>query len=111
VQLGLAIAKKMVGAALHVNPETVLTAVEEALRHVAHVKGPVTLVVNPDDAATVRSYLETCPPQSGWAVREDPLIAGGGCRIETAAGEVDATLESRWHRVTAALGTPLSWVE
>ncbi|HEX2828964.1 MAG TPA: FliH/SctL family protein [Burkholderiales bacterium] len=111
VQLGLAVAKKMIGAALKANPEVVRVAVEEALRHVAHVRGPVTLAVNPDDAAVVRAYLETSPPQSGWSVREDPLVAAGGCRVETAAGEVDATLESRWHRVTAALGTATNWVE
>lgn len=111
VQLGLAVAKKMIGAALKANPDVVRDSVEEALRHVAHVRGPVTLAVNPDDAAVVRAYLETSPPQTGWAVREDPLVAAGGCRVETAAGEVDATLESRWHRVTAALGEPTNWVD
>jgi flagellar assembly protein FliH len=111
VQLALAVAKKMVGAALTVNPDAVRESVEEALRQVAHFRGPVTLAVNPEDAALVRTYLETAPPQNGWAVREDPLVAAGGCRVETSAGEVDATLESRWHRITTALGQPLDWIK
>ena len=111
VQLGLAVARKMVGAALKVNPEAVKASVEEALRQVAHFRGPVNLAVNPDDAAIVRAYVETAPQPNAWSVREDPLVAVGGCRVETAAGEVDATLESRWYRITAALGSPLNWVE
>ena len=111
VQFGLAVARKMVGAALKANPEAVRASVEEALRQVAHFRGPVTLAVNPEDAPAVRAYLESSPPSNGWAVREDPLVAAGGCRVETAAGEVDATLEQRWHRITAALGQPLNWVE
>jgi flagellar assembly protein FliH len=111
VQLGLAVARKMIGATLQVNPEAVRESVEDALRQVVHFRGPITLAVNPEDAPLVRAYLEASPPPNGWTVREDPLVAAGGCRIETAAGEVDSTLESRWHRITAALGQPLNWVE
>ena len=111
VQLGLAVARKMVGEALCVRPEAVRESVEEALRHVTHFRGPVTLAVNPDDAALVRDYLESAPPQHPWSVREDPLIATGGCKVETAAGEVDATLEQRWHRITAALGQTTNWID
>jgi flagellar assembly protein FliH len=111
VQLGLAVARKMVGATLKVNPESVKASVEEALRQVAHFRGPVMLAVNPEDATLVRAYVESAPASSSWAVREDPLVAVGGCRVETAAGEVDATLEQRWHRITAALGQPVDWIE
>jgi flagellar assembly protein FliH len=111
VNLGLAVARKMIGESLKVRPEAVRVSVEEALRHVAHFRGPVTLAVNPEDAPLVRGYLDAAPPQHGWSVREDPLVAAGGCRVETAAGEVDATLEQRWHRITAALGHPLNWVD
>ena len=111
VQLGLAIARKLVGEALRVKPEMIKQSVEDALRHVAHIRGPVTLAVNPADSPIVRSYLETSPPLDGWSLREDAAIAAGGCRVETAAGEIDSTLEQRWHRVTAALGQPTDWIE
>lgn len=111
VQLGLAVARKLVGEALRIRPEIVRESVEEALRHVAHIRGPVSVVINPDDAPIVRSYLETSPPRDAWSLREDPTIACGGCRLETPAGEVDATVGQRWHRVTAALGNPADWIE
>jgi flagellar assembly protein FliH len=111
VALGLAVAKKLVGESLRVHPEAVRESVEEALRQVAHIRGPVSVAVNPDDAALVQAHLETAPPRGGWSVREDAGISAGGCRIETGAGEVDATLEQRWHRITVALGQPTEWVD
>jgi flagellar assembly protein FliH len=111
VQLGLAVARKLIGEALRVRPEMIKQSVEDALRHVAHIRGPITLAVNPADALIVRSYLENSPPVDGWSLREDASIAAGGCRVETAAGEVDSTLEQRWHRITAALGQPTGWIE
>jgi flagellar assembly protein FliH len=111
VLLGLAVARKLVGEALRVKPEMIRQSVEDALRHVAHIRGPITLAVNPEDALIVRSYLETSPPLDGWSLREDAAITPGGCRVETAAGEVDSTLAQRWHRITAALGQPTDWIE
>jgi flagellar assembly protein FliH len=111
VQLGLAVARKLIGEALRVKPEMIRQSVEDALRHVAHIRGPITLAVNPADALIVRNYLETSPPIDAWSLREDPTITAGGCRVETAAGEVDSTLAQRWHRMTAALGQPTDWIE
>jgi flagellar assembly protein FliH len=111
VQLGLAVARKLIGEGLRVRPEMIKQSVEDALRHVAHIRGPITLAVNPADALIVRSYLETAPPVDGWSLREDASIAAGGCRVETAAGEVDSTLAQRWHRITAALGQPTDWID
>ena len=111
VQLGLAVARNLVGVSLQVRPELVQDCVEEALRYVAHATGAVYLTVHPDDAALVKGLLEASSRAASWSIREDETIARGGCRVETAGGEIDATLESRWHRTTAALGQPHDWVE
>jgi len=111
VQLGLAVARKLVGAALEARPEIVQECVEEALRHVVQTPGPVHVIVHPEDAALVRSQLEVSPRAGAWALKEDSTIARGGCRVITAAGEVDATLNSRWERITTALGEPLGWMK
>jgi len=110
VQLGLAVARKLVGAGLRAQPELVQASVEEALRHLAHAQTPVQVVVHPEDALIVRAYLERAPRAAAWSLEEDARLARGGCRVETATGEVDATLAQRWERVTAALGEPLGWV-
>ena len=110
VQLALVVARNLVGAALAVQPEIVQTSVEEALRQMAHNYGPVHLTVNPQDAALVREVLKASSRTPGWSLKEDQTISRGGCRVETAGGEVDATIENRWQRTTAALGSPQDWV-
>jgi flagellar assembly protein FliH len=110
LQLALIVARNLVGAALEAHPEIVQTCVEEALRQMAHNYGPVHLTVNPQDAALVREVLKASSRTPGWSLKEDQTISRGGCRVETTGGEVDATIESRWQRTTAALGSPQDWV-
>jgi flagellar assembly protein FliH len=104
------VARKLVGAALEARPEIVQECVEEALRHVVQSAGPVNVMVNPEEAAIVRIHLEASSRAGAWVLREDASIARGGCRVVTGAGEVDATLGSRWERITTALGEPLGWI-
>ena len=54
----------------------------------------------------VRQYLDKEPGVGLWRLLPDPEITPGGCIAETALGDIDATLETRWKRVTAALGYP-----
>ncbi len=110
VQLALTVARNLVGAALQVRPEIVQTCVEDALRQMAQNYGPVHLRVHPDDAEFVREALEASARTPGWSLKEDASMSRGGCCLETAAGEIDATLETRWRRTTAALGTPSEWI-
>jgi flagellar assembly protein FliH len=110
VQLGLVVARNIVGAALNARPEIVQNSVEEALRQMAHNYGPVHLAVNPEDAAIVREVLKASSRTPGWSLKEDANMSRGGCRAETAAGEIDATIETRWQRTTAALGQPSQWI-
>ena len=110
VQLALTVARKMVGAALEARPEIVQTCVEEALRQMAHNYGPVHLTCHPEDAELVRDALKASARTPGWSLKEDPTVARGGCRLDTAAGEVDATIETRWQRTTAALGPTRDWI-
>ena len=43
-------------------------------------------------------------------VVEDASLLRGGCRIETSAGEIDATLQTRWQKLSAALAQDHEWV-
>jgi len=67
------------------------------------------LVLNPEDANLVRQMLAYEYQESVWRVIEDPHMARGGCRIETAEGELDATVETRWKRIVSALGSDADW--
>lgn len=108
--LALDIARRMLGQALKLRPELVLPVIQEAVRCLPQFDQTVRLVLHPQDAMLVRAHLAEHPPASGWLIVEDAQLACGGCRVETASGEVDATLQNRWRRVLAALGSTEEWM-
>lgn len=110
VELGLTVARKIIGAAVELQPEVVLHAVEEALRHLGRVPGEIHVLVHPEDAAIVEPHLHATAGARTWKLKADATIARGGCRVATSGSEVDATVAHRWQRITAALGNAQEWV-
>ncbi|MEW6313678.1 MAG: flagellar assembly protein FliH [Pseudomonadota bacterium] len=109
--LALAISRQIVRRTLDVRPELVLPLVEDLLDALPQTGHPPRLVVHPADAALLHAYLETHKiPPPGWKIVENPHVERGGCLIETATSEIDATLEGRWKRVIASLGRDDAWL-
>ena len=108
--LSLDIARQMLHQALKVNPELLLGVVREAIGTLPHFNQGAHLVLHPADAELVRDRMGEQLTHSGWKIFEDARIERGGARIETANSQIDATLESRWNRVVAALGQDTSWL-
>lgn len=100
--LALAIARQMVGQALAAEPEHILTLVRDLLRVEPTLNGTPRLLMHVDDAALVQQQLADELHAAGWRIRTDPSIQRGGCRVHAAGGALDATVETRWERVTAA---------
>jgi flagellar assembly protein FliH len=109
--LALGISRQMLRQALQVRPELVLPVVREAINSLPQANQHPQLFLHPQDAALVRSCLEADLAHGHWRVVEDGQITPGGCRLETAQSELDATLESRWRRVLEALGQSGDWLE
>jgi flagellar assembly protein FliH len=110
LDLALDIARRMLHQALKVQPELLLGVVREAIGTLPHYNQGAHLVLHPDDAALVRERMGEQLSHSGWKIFEDARIERGGARIETANSQIDATLESRWDRVVAALGQDAKWL-
>jgi flagellar assembly protein FliH len=110
LDLALDIARQMLRQALVVRPELVLTVVKDAINSFPHVNQHPQLILHPQDAALVRSCLEAELAHGHWRVVEDNQIEAGGCRLETASGELDATLERRWQSVLESLGQNGEWL-
>ena len=108
--LALAVARQMLREALKVRPELVLPVVRQAIASLPQANQHPQLFLHPDDAALVRSGLESELAQGHWRVVEDGQMQRGGCRLETAQSELDATLESRWKKVLEALGRDGEWL-
>jgi flagellar assembly protein FliH len=111
LNLALDLAKAMLKAALKVRPELVLPIVGEAIRYLPSVQQPALLVLNPQDADIVRSHMKDELDKAGWRIAEDTQMERGGCRVETASNQVDASAPVRWQRIADALGKQADWLE
>ena len=111
LDLALAISKQIVRESLKVRPELVLPIVNEVLSQLPHSHKHARLTLHPEDAALVRARMGDAINHSGWHMIEDAKMARGGCRLDTADCDIDATIESRWRRVASALGGDHAWIE
>jgi flagellar assembly protein FliH len=113
LSMSLELTKLIVREAIRVRPELVLTVVREAVSSLTGLDEQTAVHVHPADAALLREVARSDPALASlpWKIVEDSRIERGGCKLETAASEVDATLETRWRRVIAALGREDSWID
>lgn len=111
LNLSLEVAQKMVQQSLKTKPEILLNIISEAINSMPHFNQGAHLLLHPDDAALVRTNIGEKLNHSGWKIFEDPQIARGGVRVETAHSQIDATLENRWKRIVAAIGQDSTWLQ
>lgn len=111
MDLAVAVARQVLREAVSVDPAVVLPVIREAVASLPHGHPALRLHVNPVVAATVGEALGEARLPGNWQVVADATIEPGGCRIETASGEIDATMPARWRAVVAALGSTARWVE
>jgi flagellar assembly protein FliH len=109
--LGLAIARQVLRQALTLRPELILAVVNEVLGQMPLSHQRARLILHPEDAALVRASLGERLKQSGWEIIENAEISRGGCRLEAAECDIDATLERRWQRVVEVIGNEHAWIE
>jgi flagellar assembly protein FliH len=95
VELALALAEKVVGAALELDPALVCQIVAGALRRVTDHDGLV-IEVHPEDVDLISSWIEAGKdPRVVLDVRPERRIARGGCIVRTSEGEIDAQLSEQ----------------
>lgn len=111
LDLALDLARAMLKTSLNVKPDLVLPIVGEAIRYLPSLQQPALLHLNPHDAALVKSQMADELNKAGWRVVEDGQILRGGCRIETASNQIDASVQTRWQRLVEALGRNSEWIE
>jgi flagellar assembly protein FliH len=110
LDLALQLARGMLRNALEVKPELVIPVVREAIGYLPVLQQPALLVLNPQDAVLVRGAIGEELDKGGWRVVEDGQVARGGCRIDTASNQIDATVGARWQRLANALGKNTDWL-
>jgi flagellar assembly protein FliH len=108
--LALDLSKAMLKTALAVRPEIMLPVVGEAIRYLPSVQQPAIVYLHPQDAVLVKDYMADDLAKSGWRIADDAQQARGGCRVETASNQIDASVETRWQRIAEALGKQSDWL-
>ena len=111
VGLALALARQVLREELAARPESIITVVRESLTQLPEPIGSLHIHVNPHDAPLVQSNMAEDIARGGWRVVPDPGVAAGGCHLAASAGDVDATLATRWKNVLTSLGLPANTKE
>jgi flagellar assembly protein FliH len=110
VELALALAEKVIGVTLEVRPELVVELATGALRRAAE-RDHVVLLVNPDDLQVVRDAAGDLSATLGgirrFEIVPERRIVRGGCLVQTAEGEIDATVETQLERAREVLTAEL----
>jgi len=104
LDLALHLARGMLRQALEVKPELILPVVREAIGYLPVLQQPAILMLHPLDAELVRNAIGDELDKGGWRVVQDAQVGRGGCKIDTASNQIDATAASRWQRLSHALG-------
>ena len=109
LDFALEVARQVVRAELKVNRDAVLPAAREALAALSDEARGLQILAHPTDADLLRAHLADEIARGGWRIVEDHRIEPGGLRVLSTAGDVDATLGTRWRRTLANLGRDANW--
>lgn len=102
--LALTIARQVMRRETEVDRASVMPALQEAVHAVIDQQAHPRVHLNPQDLAHLHDSLDADGLLKGCRFIADPAISRGGCRVETGQSDIDATIESRWNRVLAAVG-------
>src|SRR3954468_835982 len=110
VELGLALAQKVLVGALSVEPERGLDSVSGALGGIVE-RERIPVMVHPDDLEIVRGAMDELRAGLGGIehceVQAERRVARGGCIVRTPPGDVDARVETKLERASEVVASAL----
>jgi len=127
-----ALARQVLRSELATRPECVTQVAEQALDALLLSARHIVLRVHPDDYALIALGSAEAIAARGARLVADPLVAQsaaetlaargarlladaaitrGGCLVESDIGIIDGSIETRWRRAAAALGSEAPWSE
>ncbi len=103
------LARQVVRSELATRPEKVALVAQEALETLLLSARHIAVRVHPDDHALVAQGAADTLAARGARLIADAGIERGGCVVESDIGVIDASIETRWRRAAAALGSEAPW--
>lgn len=107
--VALELARQVVRSEISTRPELIVSVAEEALAALLTSARQICVRLHPDDHAVVSHTLKESLHARGGKLLADPNITRGGCVVESDIAVVDASVEARWKRVAALLGSEDEW--
>lgn len=107
--VALELARQVVRSELDQRPEAVLTVAEEALGVLLSTARQIVVRLNPEDHALAQGSLTDVLQARGARLMPDTSVTRGGCVVESDIAMVDASVEARWYRAAAAMGSETEW--
>ena len=104
-----ALARQVVRSELLSRPEQVATVAQEALETLLLSARHITVRVHPDDHVLVARGAADVLAARGARLLADAAVSRGGCIVESDIGIIDGSIETRWRRAAAALGSEEAW--
>jgi flagellar assembly protein FliH len=103
IDLAIDLASAMTKHRFHHHADSILEIVKEAIASLPSIQQPAQIFLHPDDCELVKDLMGESLTRDGWRLISDYHLTRGGCRIETAQNLVDASVETRWSRLSHAL--------
>ncbi len=100
INLALALAKQVIKQELQTQPEAIAGIVHQALSTLSNVTSDVIVSINPEDAVILKQEDQNFGELANVTFKEDVSIARGGCRVQSSASRVDATIEKQFEQLT-----------
>lgn len=94
-ELAILVARHLVRRELKTNPGEIVGVVRETMRHLPLAPRAARIRLHPEDVDLVQTAFALGDDERGWRLEPDPLIARGGCIVETEVSRIDATVEAR----------------
>lgn len=97
--LAFTVGRVLARDALDRQPEEILAVVRELLNDEQALAAKPRLYLHSADLALVQEHLANEISTAGWQLQADDSLQRGGCKLLTAAGEVDASWEARCQNI------------
>lgn len=110
-RVAVQLARQVLRSELRVAPELIAGVASDAVEAVMLSARHITVQVHPQDLPLVATGAQEVLSARGARVVANPAVARGGCRVESDAGAIDASIAMRWTQAVSALGSDAPWDE
>lgn len=103
-EVAIALARQVLRSEIAQRPELVAGVAQEALAATLVAAKQIAVHVHPDDHALIGQQAGEALAARGARLVADPALTRGGVVVDSEVGVIDASVEARWRRATAAMG-------